>query len=96
MIHSSLFRRKMVGESVYIKVCVACTAGVHEAGQRPWERPDPRRRLESLVTGAPAGIHQHEREEEQSSFNSALLLYFSSPILSHPPFASKIMKPFMK
>lgn len=81
---------------MYIEVRVTCTAGVHEAGQRPWERPDPRQRPESLVAAAPAGIHQHEREEEQSSFNFALLLYFSSPILSHPPFASTFMKPFVK
>lgn len=31
----SLSRRKRVSESVYIKSCVACTAGVHGAGQRP-------------------------------------------------------------
>ena len=77
-------------------MCVACTAGVHEAGQRPWERPDPRPRLESLVTVAPAGIHQPDRGEERSSFNLALLLYFSSHVLSHPPFASTFMKSFMK
>lgn len=61
------------------KVCVACTAGVHGAGQRPWERPDPRQRPESLVTAAPAGMHQHEWEKEQSPFNH-ILPYFS-PVL---------------
>lgn len=77
----SPFRRKRARESVYIKVCVACTAGVHGAGQRPWERPDPRQRPESLVTAAPAGMHQHEREEAQSSFNH-ILPYFCIPL--HP------------